>query len=69
MAIIKFENMFVGMFENTAFRIYVRKSQEKKFLKKPRNNNFGLKSEFSQLLGKNVTGNKVLFFGFLGLFS
>ena len=81
MAIIKFENMFVGMFENTAFRIYVRKSwentafriyvrksQEKKFLKKPRNNNFGLKSEFSQLLGKNVTGNKVLFFGFLGLF-
>ena len=26
------------------------------------------KSEFSQVLGKNVTGNKVLCFGFLGLF-
>ena len=38
MAIIKCENMFVGMFENTAFRISVRKSQAKKFWeKKPGN--------------------------------
>jgi len=50
--------------------IYVRKSREKKFLeKKPGNKNFGKKSEFSQVLGKNVIGNKVLCFGFLGLFS
>ena len=27
------------------------------------------KSEFYQVLGKNVTGNNVLCFGFLGLFS
>ena len=40
-------------------RIYVRKSREKKFLEKnPGNKNFG----------KKVTGNKVLCFGFLGLF-
>ena len=26
-------------------------------------------SKFSQVLGKNVAGNKVLCFGFLGLFS
>ena len=51
------------------FRIYVRKSREKKFLeKKPGNKNFAKKSEFSQVLGKNVIGNKVLCFGFLGLF-
>jgi len=50
--------------------IYVRKSREKKFLKKkPGNKYFGKKSEFYQVLGKNVTGNKVLCFGFLGLFS
>ena len=58
---------------NCAFlvlRIYVRKSQEKKFLeRKPGNKNFEKKSEFSQVLGKNVTGNKVLCFGFLGFFS
>ena len=43
-------------------RIYVKKSREKKFLeKKSGNKNFGKKSEFSQVLGKNVTG-------FLGLF-
>jgi len=36
--------------------------------KKPGNKNFGKKSEFSQVLGKNVSGNKVLCFGFLGLF-
>ena len=42
----------------------------KKFLKKkPGNKNFGKKSEFSQVLRKNVTGNKVQCFGFLGLFS
>ena len=29
----------------------------------------GKKSEFSKVLGKNVTRNKVLCFGFLGLFS
>ena len=33
--------------------------------KKPGNKNFGKKSEFYQVLGKNVTGNKVLCFGFL----
>ena len=49
--------------------IYVRKSREKKFLgKKTWKKNFGKKSEFSQVLGKNITGNKVLCFGFLGLF-
>jgi len=36
--------------------------------KKPGNKNFGKKSAFSQVLGKNVTGNKVMCFGFLGLF-
>jgi len=36
--------------------------------KKPGNKNFEKKSEFYQVLGKNVTGNKVLCFGFLGLF-
>jgi len=36
--------------------------------KKPGNKNFEKKSEFYQVLGKNVTGTKVLFFGFLGLF-
>ena len=47
--------------------IYVGKSREKKFLEKK---NLEIKkSEFSQILGKNVTGNKVLWFGFLGLFS
>ena len=52
-----------------AVEIYVRKSREKKCLeKKPGNKNFGKKSEFSQVLEKNVTGNKVLCFGFLGLF-
>ena len=38
MAIIKCENMFVGMFENTAFRISVRKSQAKKFWEKKHGN-------------------------------
>ena len=37
--------------------------------KKPGNKNFGKKSEFSQVPAKKVTGNKVLCFGFLGLFS
>ena len=37
--------------------------------KKPGNKNFGKKSEFSQVFGKNVTGNKVLCFGFLGFSS
>jgi len=36
--------------------------------KKPGNKNFGKKSEYSQVLGKNVTGNKVLCFEFLELF-
>ena len=46
-----------------------KKAPGKKFLeKKPGNKNFGKKSEFSQVLGKNVTGNKVLCFEFLGLF-
>ena len=48
----------------------LRKSREKSFWKKkPRNKNFGKKSEFYQVLGKNVTGNKVMCFGFLRLFS
>ena len=33
------------------------------------NKNFGKKSEFYQVLGKIVSGNKVRCFGFLGLFS
>ena len=46
-----------------------KKVPGKKFLeKKPGNKNFGKKSEFYQVLGKNVTVNKVLCFGFLGLF-
>ena len=36
--------------------------------KKPGNKNYRKKCEISQVLGKNVTGNKVLCFGFLGLF-
>ena len=49
--------------------IYVRKSREKKFLEqKSGHKNFGKKSEFYQVLGKNFTGNKVLCFGFLGHF-
>ena len=49
--------------------IYVRKSREKKFLeKKPVIKTLEKKSKFYQVLGKNVTGNKVLCFGFLGLF-
>jgi len=46
-----------------------KKVPGKKFLeKKPGNKNFGKMSEFSQVLGKNITGNKVLCFRFLGLF-
>ena len=36
--------------------------------KKPGNKNFGKKVWIFSVLGKNVTGNKVLCFGFLGLF-
>jgi len=36
--------------------------------KKPGNNNFGIKVRIFSSLRKNVTGNKVLCFGFLGLF-
>ena len=39
---------------------------KKSFWKKPGNKNIGKKSEFSEVLGKNVTGNNVLCFGFLG---
>ena len=50
--------------------IYVRKSPEKKFLEK----NLELKtlekkSQFCEVLGQNVIGNRVLSFRFLGLFS
>ena len=49
--------------------IYVRKSREKKLLEKNLEiKTLEKKSEFYQVLGKNVTGNKVLCFGFLGLF-
>jgi len=42
-------------------RIYIRKSQEKNlWKKKPGNRNVGTKSQFSEVLGQNVTGNKVL---------
>ena len=49
--------------------IYVRKSREKSFWKK----NLEIKtleknSEFYQVLGKNVTGKKILRFGFPGHF-
>ena len=44
--------------------------REKQFLdKKPGIKNFGKNSQFSEILGQNVTGNKVLSFRFLGLFS
>ena len=35
---------------------------------KPGNKNFDKKSQFSEVLGRNVAGNKVLSFSFLGLF-
>ena len=64
-----FKHSFMMSVQNKIWGIYVRMSQEKKFLEK----NLAIKtlekkSEFSQVLGKNVTGNKVLCFGFLGLF-
>ena len=66
MIIYKSTNAIFTVFNGTISLIYVRKSWEKKFLKKkPGNKNSG---EFSQVLGKNVTGNKVQCFGFLGLF-
>ena len=44
--------------------------QGKKFLEKNLEiKTLGKKSEFAQVIGKNVTGNKTLCFGFLGLFS
>ena len=50
--------------------IYVRKSREKSFWKKNLEiKTLEKKSEFYQVLEKNVTGNKVVCFGFLGLFS
>ena len=42
--------------ENLCKKVPGKKVSEKK----PGNKNFGKKSEFSQVLGKNVTGNKVL---------
>ena len=46
---------------STLVRIYIRKSQEKNlWKKKPGNRNVGTKSQFSEVLGQNVTGNKVL---------
>ena len=50
------------VWRNEGGRIYVRKSRVKSFWKKPVNKNFRKKSEFSKVLGKNVTR-------FLGLFS
>ena len=50
--------------------IYVRKSWEKSFWKKHLEiKTLEKKSEFSHVLGNNVTGNTVLCFGFLWLFS
>ena len=46
--------------------IYVRESQEKKYLEKKL---WVKKSQFSEVLGQNVFENKVLSFNFLGLFS
>ena len=44
-------------------------SHKKQFLKKkPGNKNLGKKSKFPEVLGQNVTGNKVLSFRFLELF-
>ena len=45
-------------------RIYVRMSEEKKFLKK-----LEMKMLCKKVLGRNVTANKVLSFRFLGLLS
>ena len=51
---------------NGICRMYVRKSRKKKFLEKnPEIKTLEKKSEFYQVLGKNVSGNKVLCFGFL----
>jgi len=42
--------------------------RKKKFLEKiPGNKNFGKNSQFSEVLGQNDTGNKVLSLRFLGL--
>ena len=49
-------------------QIHARKSQEKNFLeKKLEIKTLVKKSQFSEVLGQNVTGNKVLSFNFLGL--
>ena len=52
-------------FSNICKKVPVKKVSEKK----PGNKNFGKKSEFYQILGKIVSGNKVRCFGYLGLFS
>ena len=49
-----------SMKENPGKKVSGKKTWKKKLRKK---------SEFNQVLGKNVTGNKALRFGFLGLFS
>ena len=68
------ENIFkynIYIYFRTNYRItnlYKKVPGKKVSGKKPGNKNFGKKSKFSQVLGKNVTGNKVLCFGFLELF-
>jgi len=69
--IVKREDAQIFLFVHLQYisRIYVRKSREKSFWKKNLEiKTLGKKSEFSPVLGKNVTGNKVPCFGFLGLF-
>ena len=50
-------------------RIYVRKSKKSFWEKNLEIKTLEKKSEFSQVLEKNVIGNKVLCFKFMGLFS
>ena len=65
----KHSNCAVHTVHCTQTNLCKKVSGKKIYGKKSGNENFGKKSVFSQVLGKNVTGNKVLCFGFLGLFS
>ena len=64
--------MITGHLHYIILEIYESKKEshrEKQFLdKKPGIKNFGKNSQFSEILGQNVTGNTVLSFRFLGRF-
>ena len=55
-------------FEHTCVNLCKKVTGKKVSGKKPRNKKFGKKSQFSEVLGQNVTGNIVLSFRLLGFF-